>query len=526
MHNNYINKRNSDECIRINTLYNKDDSFDTIKPNHFKNEIINSIQKDDKTNNDSIPDVKINEIKNNNNYKKLELTEKNEFISKAINGLNENNFINNNSKKRIKSMEKIQDNSIRNSYNNNKKNIANKDKNNNKLLLNIGSVPLSNHIYKKLTTYSDKEKIIQKFINLKNTTVTKKEEPKRENTDLENGKHLYQNTKYKYKNRYSQEAIIGHNKHIHNGIISRANGANEMSFANKNINIGTSNINDFIYTKKKNRKTKSIDDNYKRNNSKLFKDLNMKENTNTGFLNRKNSKTNMNSNDYYMKMNNKKILYNKIIKDKKFIDYPYMDSFRYKKASKRQNIGNLNKKLEISDLSDTNHFTNRRNNNHSILEKVKNRDKYAMVSNKEQYNYTNISLNKKPRLKEHNSFDIPRNIKNKFNINYINSSIEKINQNQNNNTNIIQQYNKNYYKLNRKVKNYYRNNNNSKKSPTITQYYGVNNFNIDNYEKFNAKMFLIRRNNNYKLSNHMKSNSVDLQTNNNIDIIQIKEDFS
>ena len=353
MHNNSINKRNSDECIRINTLYNKDDSFDTIKPNHFKNEIINSIQKDDKTNNDNIPNVKINEIKNNNNYKKLELTEKNEFISKAINGLNENNYINNNSKKRIKSMEKIQDNSIRNSYNNNKKNIANKDKNNNKLLLNICSVPLSNHIYKKLTTYSDKEKIIQKFINQKNTIVTKKEEPKRENTDLENGKHLYQNTKYKYKNRYSQEAIIGHNKHIHNGII-RANGANEMSFANKNMSIVPSNINDFIYTKKKNRKTKSIDDNYKRNNSKLFKELNMKENTNTGFLNRKNSKTNMNSNDYYMKMNNKKNLYNKIIKDKKFIDYPYMDSFRYKRANKRQNFGNLNKKLEISDLSDTN----------------------------------------------------------------------------------------------------------------------------------------------------------------------------
>ena len=520
--NNNINKRNSDECIRINTLYNKDDSFDTIKHNNFKNEIINSLQKENiKMNDNNISNIIANN--NNNNFRKLDFNENNASISKVINGLNENNFVKNNSQKRTKSMEKNCEDTNRNSNYNNKKSITNKEKNNNKFTLNIGSVPLSNQIYKKLTNYSDKEKI-QKFINQKSTTTTKKEEPKIENTELENGKHFY-HIKYKYKNRYSQDPIIGHNKHTHNGIIARANGANEMNFGNKNLSIGSSNnnINDLIYIKRK-KKTKSIDENYKRNNSKLSKDLGIKENTNTSFLNRKNSKAYMKSNDYYFKKNNnKKVVYKDIISDKKYMDYPYMDSFRYKQANKRQNIAKFNKKLEMSDFSNISHFTNRRNNNHSIVERAKNRDKYSMISNKEQYNYTNISLNKNPRLNEHNSFDIPKNIKNKLNINYINSSIEKINENPN--TNIIQQYNNNYYKLNRKMKNYYRNlninNNNSKQSSAITQYYGVNNLNIDNYEKVNEK-FQNKRNNNNKANYHIKSNSVDIQTNKNVDINNIK----
>ena len=519
----------NDDYIRINTLYNKDDSLENIKPIPIKNEN-DIIQKENK---DIIENLKINSINNNNdNYKKIELIDNN--LSKAINGLNENNYINNNSQKRTKSIEKTPEDSNRNSNYNNKKSVTNKDKNN-KFYLNIVSLP--NHIYKKSTTYSEKQEKMQKFLNHKNTSMPKKEDSRRENIDLENGKYLYNNkNKYKYKNRYSQEPNAGQNKHIHNGIITRANGANEISFINKNNSINT----DIVYIKKK-KKTRSTDDNNKkRHNSKLFKDLNLKENiknTNNSSLNRKSSKSNINNNDYYLKINNnnnnnKKVLYKDIINNKKFFDPPYIDSFRNKQVNKKQNIMKLNKKLEISDFNNLSHFTNKRNNNNYLIEKMKYRDNYNMLFNREPNNYTNISLSKNPKLNEHNSFDIPKNIKNKLNLNYINNSIEKINKNSNNN-NITQQYNNNYYKINKKMKKYYRNlnnhnNNNNKHNSAITQNYGIYNYNIDNYEKIsNEKYISNKRNNNYKVNSNIKSNSVDLQTNNkNADINDIKMKYA
>ena len=91
-----------------------------------------------------------------------------------------------------------------------------------------------------------------KFINQKNSSIPKaKEDSKREsknyNLDLENGKFIYSNkSKYKYKNRYSQESNLA-NKYINNIIMNgtlKPNGSNEISYINKII---YGNNNDAMY---------------------------------------------------------------------------------------------------------------------------------------------------------------------------------------------------------------------------------------------------------------------------------------
>ena len=505
--NDKINKNINNDYIRINTLYNKDDSDDNIKLT--TNDNISNIQKETNNNNE---ETKIT-ISNKENIT-LEL-ENNNIINNnpynAVNGLNENNFINNNNNhNRTKSIEKIK---IEDSNNNNKniKNYLNQNKEKtNKYMYNMAYLPSSNQIIKRLATYSEKQDKIQKFINQKNSSMPKKEDSKRENIGLENGKILIIN-KNRYKNKYSQE-----HSHIYNGIPTRANGSNEIVFINKNIN----NINDILYMKKKKR-PKSIDEN---KNYKNYKDLKLKENTNNNSFNRKDSKTNFNNNDFYIKIknNNKKIIYKDLINDKKYIDESYIDSFRYKNINKKNNISKLNKKLEMNDMNNISHIINKRNNNF-FVEKMKNRENY-MLMNKDQNNYTNLTTNKNHKLHEHNSFDLPKNIKNKINRNFINNSIEKDNKYSNNNNNLIQQYNNNYYfKINKKTNHYFRNINN-KQNPIVTKYYGINNYNninnynIDNYNKLsNEKIRLNKRINNYRIVDKIKSNSVDLPSNINKD---------
>ena len=470
------NENNNQDYIRMNTLYNKDDSDENIKIN------INENNKDKNKNNVNL------EISNNNDND----------LPKEINGLNENNISNNNKRNNSVDKNKIEEYSNKNRYNNNINQNKEKEKAN-KFIINMVSFPFSNQIYKKLTAYSDKEKI-QKFIN---SSFPKKEEQKKES--IENGKLLL-NNKNKYKNKYSQD----HNNYIYNGIQTKANGSNEMAFVNRNIN----NINDILYIKKKKR-PKSIDEN---KNYKHYKELKLKEKINNSF-NRKDSKTNINNNnnDYYSKIKNtNKIIYKDLINERKYLDQPYIDSFRYKNMNmnmnKKANISKLNKKMDMNDMSNISHILNKRNNNYNYFaDKIKNNDNY-MILNKDQNNYTNITTNKNRKLNEHNSFDIPKNIKNKINKNYMNLSIEKDKENNN--------HNNHYFKLNKKMNRYYRNINN-KYNPTITQYYGINNhnninnYNIDNYNKLsNEKLMLSKRinnyNHNYRIVDKIKSNSVDM----------------
>ena len=516
-----MNKMDTDnnECVRKNTLYNKDDSDDNMKINIKNDNNINIIQTD--TNN--IDNIKRNSFnkKENINNNKTESTDKNDKnISKAINGLNDNNqnYSNNN---KTKSVENIIDDSNKVNNNKNYNNPTNKEKGN-KFFLNI---PYSNHIYKKLTTYSEKQERILKFINQKNSSIPKmKEDSKRESTnnniDLENGKYIYNKNKYKYKNRYSQEPNIkSQNRHIYNMAINgitKPNGSNEICYINKNININMNNDIPFI---KKKKKPKSIDDNMNRINAKLYKELKINENNkNNNSFTKKDSKTNVNNNEFYLKINNnfKKNIYKDILNDKKFLEEQYIDSFRLKKKNKIQNIIKLNKRPDFIDSNNISNISNKANNNY-FIEKMKNRENYNVILNKDINNYTNISINKNNRLHEHNSFDIPKNIKNKLNRNYINNSIDKMNKNINNN--IIPQYNQNYYKLNKKIKHYFRNVS-TKPNSTITQYYGINNFNnynFDNYDKLLNEKISNQKNNNFKIINKNKSNSVDLQPNKSIE---------
>ena len=148
---------------RMNTLYNKDDS----------DEKLNTIKNDNNTINNNII-MKTENIKmiNNENLKRNSLNKKeynhnninnskpiNNNLSKAINGLNEHNYNNNNNQN--KSVEKLDDNSNKmnnsNITNKNYNNNNNKDKGN-KFLLNIPN----NQIYKKLSTYSEKQERIMK----------------------------------------------------------------------------------------------------------------------------------------------------------------------------------------------------------------------------------------------------------------------------------------------------------------------------------------------------------------------------
>ena len=500
MQNDIINKNN--DYVRINTLYNKDDSDDNIKLT--TNDNNSNIQRETNNNNEETKIIFSNkknnitlELENNNNTNNIPFNE--------INGLNENNFINNNiNHNRTKSIEKIKKEE---SNNNNKyiKNYFNQNKEKtNKYMYNMAYLPTSNQIIKRLATYSDRQDKIQKFINQKNSSMPKKEDSKRDNLEAENGNLLIIN-KNKYKNKYTQEY-----SHIHNEIPTRTNGSNEISI-NKNI----INANDILYMKKKKR-PKSIDENKNYNN---YKDLKLKENNNNSF-NRKDSKTNINNNDFYIKMknNNKKIIYKDLINNKKYIDESYIDSFRYKNINKKNNIYKLNKKIEINDLNNISHIINKRNNNY-FVDKKKNRENYILM-NKDQNNYTNITTNKNHKLHEHNSFDIPKKIKNKLNRNFINNSIEKDDKYLNNNNNIAQQYN---FKISKKKNHSFRNINNNQ-NPIITKYYGINNhnninnYNIDNYNKLsNEKIRLNKRINNYRIVDKIKSNSVDLPSNINKD---------
>ena len=190
-------------------------------------------------------------------------------------------------------------------------------------------------------------------MNQKNSSIPKiKEDSKKETTnykiDLENGRFIYNNkNKYKYKSKYSQESNLAPKKHIHNismNGISRANGSDEINYMYKNYIIN----NDAPYIKKK-KKPKSIDDHINR-----IKDLKIKESSklNDSFS-KKDSKTSMNSNnEFYSKIinANKKTTYKDIINDKKYLDEPFMDSFRYKKKNNLQNT-KINKKIEIPDYN-------------------------------------------------------------------------------------------------------------------------------------------------------------------------------
>ena len=462
------NEKDNNEYIRMNTLYNKDDSDENIKLNINEN----------------------NKAKNNKNNINLELSNNNDNDSpKQINGLNENS---NNSHNRNRSVEKNKIDDYTNKNNNKYYNNINQNKEKekaNKYIVNMLSLPFSNQIYKKLTNYSDKQDKIQKFIN---SSFPKKEEPRKEN--IENGRQLL-NNKNKYKNKYSQE----HNNYIYNGIQTKANGSNETTFINKNIN-------DIFFIKKKKR-PRSIDEN---KNYKLYKEIRLKEKINDSF-HRKESKTNIanNNNDLYSKIKNtNKIIYKNIINERKYLDQPFMDSFRYKNIIKKANISKINKKMEMSDVSNISRILNKRNNLY-FLDKTKNNDNYTIL-NKDHNNYTNITTNKNRKIHEHNSFEIPKNIKNKINKNCLNLSIEK------------DKDSNNYFKLNKKINHYYRNINN-KYNPTITQYYGINNFNninncnIETYNKLsNEKLMLNKRMNNYnynynyRIIDKIKSNSVDL----------------
>ena len=512
---NLKTKTNIDDYIKLNTLYNKDDSDDL---SYLKKEYLNS-------NNDKSNDI--NNLKYINN--KTDLTINNNIIintniPKLINGLNENKLINlqyNVTQNRTKSVEKNYENiKISNDIN-----IA-KEKEKNKLYI---SLPINNQIYKQ-------EKIL-KFINTKTSSMPKtKEDSKKDIRDLEKGK-VFINNKNKYKNRYSQEPINPKCKHIYgintNNISLRQNGANEINYINKNNGIysrlNNFNIGNLLYVKKK-RKPKSIDDNINRKNL---------------LLNKKDSKnmiTNNNNNkEIYLKVNNinnyeKQLYRDKIYDDQKTIEEGFLSSFRYKKINNKiGNINNLKRKGEndFNSISNASHRIDNNpnslylNSNNFILDKNK-REKNKNIYKKEIVNYGNISsLNKNHKLHEHNSFDAPK--KNKIKQSYINNSIEK-NKNIINNNPLLSKngaYNNNYYKLNKKIKYYYRNIGTSKQNQPSTQYYGINNYSkiinnydIDNLDKIiNEKIQAKNQRINYKISNNnnkIKANSLDLKGNKTI----------
>ena len=365
-------KTNVDDYIRLNTLYNKDDSEDLAS---IRKDIINTnITNITITNNNNINTINtIDNVKYINNKTDILNNNININIPKVINGLNENNLITNientnNLHDKFRSIEK-------NSENLNIQNNNNIIKEKNKLHI---SLPLSNQIYKQ-------EKIM-KFINQKTSSMPKsKEDSKKDLREIENGKLLINNNnikkqQYKYKTRYSQESNNIQYKHIYginnnnNGISSRPNGSIDNNYINndnysiKNNNgiysrLNNLNIANLLYVKKK-RKPKSIDDNINRKNILLSK-KDSKSNINT---------TKNNNKEIYLKINNihnykiqQYIRDNKNLEHNKFLDEPFLDSFRYKKMSaKINNINNLKRK-DGNDFSNISNISHRITNNTNTL---------------------------------------------------------------------------------------------------------------------------------------------------------------
>ena len=503
-----------DDFVRMHTLYNKDDNDDLL-----------TTKREDPKN---ILTTESNEAKYLIN--KTDLGH-NTIVNKIINGLNENNnsTINNDSivHNKTKSVEK---NLVLNTNEIIKEKEKEKEKN--KFFVTL---PFSNQIYKQ-------EKIM-KFINQKTPSMPKtKEDSKKNISELENGKLLLNNTiinknKHKFKNRYSQENInpqykISHGMNTNdNNSLTRPNGSNEISLVNKNLaiytrlnnlNIGSinnnmMNIGNMLYVKKK-RKPKSIDNAINRKNILMSKKDSKSNITNENKSN--NINTSMNNREIYLKVNHinyKKQFFREKLNEQKYLDDPFLDSFRTKKL----NNNKINKKTEIdvTNLSNITHRLNSgknslylNNNNNFNLEKVK---------NKEIINHMNLAMNKNNKIHEHNSFEGPKHIKNKIKQNFINHSVEK-NRYINNNINMSKySYNNNYFKINKKIKQYYRNFGNTKQNQPVTQYYGINNFNkiinnynIDNTEKISyQKMQVKNQRMNYKIPKQVKANSVDEQGN-------------
>ena len=514
-----------DDFIRMNTLYNKDDSEDLPS---IKREINNNI-----INNQTLT------VENNeSNYINHKTELGNNNINSITNGLsiNNNNHIENNDSSVNNKTKSVEKDLILNNLDINKE----KEKEKNKLYINL---PVSNQIYKQ-------EKIM-KFINQKTSSMPKsKEDSKKNIPELENGKlHMSNNinkNKNKIKNRYSQENLNQLYKNIHginNGITTtRPNGSNDLGSINKYLGI-YSNINNFkinnlnnnvlnmgdigniLYVKKK-RKPKSIDDNINRKNFlRVKKDSKNNMTNESKNINQNTNNNKHNNKEIYSKVNHinnyKKQFYRDKISEQKILDDPYLETFRYKKLS--NNINKLNKKNE-NDSNNNSNFTQRLNtninslyinNNNYIIEKGKNREyNNKGIFNKEGINYVNIKINKNQKLHEHNSFEAPK--KNRIKNNYINNSVEKNKYVINNNNLIISKYanNNNYYKLNKKIKQYYRNIGSTKQNQPVTQYYAINNYNIDNIDKISSeKMQSKNQRLNYRLSAKMKANSVDLQAN-------------
>ena len=503
-----------DDYVRIHTLYNKDDNEDLITTKREDASKILTTENNDSKYLINKTDLVLNTIPN-----------------KIINGLNENNTNaitnDNNAHNKTKSVEK---NLVLNINEINKEREREKEKN--KFYVTL---PFNNQIYKQ-------EKIM-KFINQKTPSMPKtKEDSKKNISEIENGKLLFNNTiinknKHKFKNRYSQENINPQYKIIHgtntngNNTLTRPNGSNEISLVNKNIaiysrlnnlNIGSinnnnMNIGNMLYVKKK-RKPKSIDNTINRKNFLISK----KESKNNMTIENKNNNinTSMNNKEIYLKVNHinyKKQFFRDKINEQKYLDDPFLDSFRTKKLN---NNFKINKKTE-NDLISLSNITHRLNSGKNSLYLNNNNFNLEKTKNKEIINHMNVALNKNNKIHEHNSFDGPKHIKNKIKQTYINHSIEK-NRYINNNINMSKySYNNNYFQLNKKIKQYYRNIGSTKQNQPVTQYYGINNFNkiinnynIDNIEKIsNHKIQAKNQRMNYKIPKQVKANSVDEQGN-------------
>ena len=503
-----------DDYVRIHTLYNKDDNEDLITTKREDASKILTTENNDSKYLINKTDLVLNTIPN-----------------KIINGLNENNTNaitnDNNTHNKTKSVEK---NLVLNINEINKEREREKEKN--KFYVTL---PFNNQIYKQ-------EKIM-KFINQKTPSMPKtKEDSKKNISEIENGKLLFNNTiinknKHKFKNRYSQENINPQYKIIHgtntngNNTLTRPNGSNEISLVNKNIaiysrlnnlNIGSinnnnMNIGNMLYVKKK-RKPKSIDNTINRKNFLISK----KESKNNMTIENKNNNinTSMNNKEIYLKVNHinyKKQFFRDKINEQKYLDDPFLDSFRTKKLN---NNFKTNKKTE-NDLISLSNITHRLNSGKNSLYLNNNNFNLEKTKNKEIINHMNVALNKNNKIHEHNSFDGPKHIKNKIKQTYINHSMEK-NRYINNNINMSKySYNNNYFQLNKKIKQYYRNIGSTKQNQPVTQYYGINNFNkiinnynIDNIEKIsNHKIQAKNQRMNYKIPKQVKANSVDEQGN-------------
>ena len=319
-----------DDYVRIHTLYNKDDNEDLITTKREDASKILTTENNDSKYLINKTDLVLNTIPN-----------------KIINGLNENNTNaitnDNNAHNKTKSVEK---NLVLNINEINKEREREKEKN--KFYVTL---PFNNQIYKQ-------EKIM-KFINQKIPSMPKtKEDSKKNISEIENGKLLFNNTiinknKHKFKNRYSQENINPQYKIIHgtntngNNTLTRPNGSNEISLVNKNIaiysrlnnlNIGSinnnnMNIGNMLYVKKK-RKPKSIDNTINRKNFLISK----KESKNNMTIENKNNNinTSMNNKEIYLKVNHinyKKQFFRDKINEQKYLDDPFLDSFRTKKLN-------------------------------------------------------------------------------------------------------------------------------------------------------------------------------------------------